>query len=239
MLFRSTGNILIKDFNHFTDRGLYAGIHTNPLNNNIFFTGGERWKTMRQKLSPSFTSTKLKHMNGQMKECTDSLISTIDQTLDRGEHGEDRIEIREMMAKYSTDVIGSCAFGLKLDAINDPDSEFRKHGKAVFSPSFRTKMRVLVIFMQPSLLRIFRIDHFSQATIKFFRDAFQQTIAYREKHNVDRKDFVQHLMKAREELVLNPNPKTEGNECGARIPVEHVEVRGPAFSLNPPDVFQK
>lgn len=207
-MFKPLGHILIKDFNNFTDRGLYAGTHTNPLNNNIFFTRGERWKTMRQKLSPTFTANKLKYMNEQVKECSDGLLSTIGKNLD---DDAGRIEIREMMAKYSTDVIGSCAFGLKLDAINDPDSEFRKHGKTVFQPSLRSKIRVAIIFMQPSLLSIFRVHHYSHRTIRFFHDAFQQTIEYREKHNEDRKDFVQHLMKAREDLVLNPNLKPEGN----------------------------
>lgn len=199
--------MLIKDFNHFTDRGVYAGTHTNPLNNNIFFTGGERWRTMRQKLSPTFTANKLKHMTGQVKECSDSLMASIDSLV---EGSQDEMEIRDIMAKYSTDVIGSCAFGLKLDAINDPDSEFRRYGKTVFQPSIRSKITMAIIFTQPSLLRVFRFHNFSHRTIRFFRDAFRQTIEYREKHNVDRKDFVQHLMKARQDLVLNPNLKPEG-----------------------------
>lgn len=163
---------------------------------------------MRQKLSPTFTANKLKYMNDQVKECSDSLLSTLGKTVDAG---SDQIEIREMMAKYSTDVIGSCAFGLKLDAINDPDSEFRIHGKHVFQPSWRSKVRVAVIFTQPYLLDIFRVHHYSRRTINFFADAFRQTIEYRTKNKVDRKDFVQHLMKAREDLVLNPNLKPEGN----------------------------
>lgn len=201
---------MIKDFNHFTDRGLYAGVQTNPLNNNIFFTCGERWRTMRQKLSPTFTANKLKHMDGQLRECTESLMETVGRNC-AGAEVDSRIEIREMMAKYSTDVIGSCAFGLKLDAINDPDSEFRRHGRTVFQPSLRSKLRVLVVFMQPSLLNLFRVHHYSHRTIAFFRDAFQQTIDYRTEHAVDRKDLVQQLMKARQDLVLNPDLKPEGN----------------------------
>lgn len=146
-------------------------------------------------------------MNEQVKECSVALLSKIKKNISES---KERIETREVMASYSTDVIGSCAFGLKLDAINDEDSEFRKHGKTVFQPSLRSKIRMAIIFMQPSLLSIFRIHHYSHNTIKFFHDAFQQTIKYREKNNLDRKDFVQHLMKAREDLVLNPNLKPEG-----------------------------
>lgn len=149
-----------------------------------------------------------------MKECSDDLLLSLGNTIN---DESDQVEVRDMMGKYSTDVIGSCAFGLKLDVINDPDSEFRKHGKAVFFPSLRAKIRVFFIFMQPALLDIFRINHYAHETIKFFSNAFKQTIEYREKHKVDRKDFVQHLMKAREDLVLNPNLKPEGNILGYRL----------------------
>ncbi|XP_050423195.1 uncharacterized protein LOC126834976 [Adelges cooleyi] len=200
------GRILIRDFSHFTDRGIYSGTHTNPLNNNIFFTGGERWRIMRKKLSPTFTANRLKYMIEQIKECSDSMLNTIGQTMGV-ESG--KMEIREMMAKYSTDVIGSCAFGLKLDAINDPDSEFRKYGKAVCTPSLKSQLWVAIIFIQPALLRLFRMNNYSQKTIDFFRNAFQETIRHREQNNYQRNDFVQHLMKARKDLVLNPDLKDE------------------------------
>ncbi|XP_050540333.1 uncharacterized protein LOC126904972 [Daktulosphaira vitifoliae] len=197
------GRVLIKDFQHFTDRGIYADVHTNPLNNNIFFTSGERWRTMRKKLSPTFTLNKLKHMIEQIKECSDSLLMTLRQTMTEEKCG--KIEIREMMAKYSTDVIGSCAFGLKLDAINDPKSEFRKHGKAVCTPSIYTQIWLAIIFIQPSILRMFRLNNYSKKNITFFQDVFQETIRKRELYGDKRKDYVYRLMKARKELVLNPD----------------------------------
>ncbi|XP_050429640.1 probable cytochrome P450 6a13 [Adelges cooleyi] len=200
------GRVLIKDFSHFTDRGIYYDIHSNPLNGNIFLTGGERWRTMRQKLSPAFTTNKLKYMIEQIQECSDILLKTIGQSIDK-ESG--KMEIRDMMGKYSTDVIGSCAFGLKVDAINDPDSEFRKHGKAVFTPSYKSQLRAAIIFMQPSLVRLLGMNFYSQKTIDFFRDAFQQTIHYRQLNDCQRNDFVHHLMKARKDLVLNPELKDE------------------------------
>jgi len=41
----------------------------------------------------------------------------------------DETEIHDLLGKYATNVIKSCAFGLKLDSMTDEDSEFRKYGR--------------------------------------------------------------------------------------------------------------
>jgi cytochrome P450 family 6 len=55
---------MIKDFDHFVDR---RPIEANPKSNKYFMDmltvmTGERWKTMRNILSPVFTSGKLRNM---------------------------------------------------------------------------------------------------------------------------------------------------------------------------------
>jgi len=48
--------ILVKDFSYFTDHGFVMDPSTTVLGNSLFFSNGQRWRTMRQKLSPGFTS---------------------------------------------------------------------------------------------------------------------------------------------------------------------------------------
>ncbi|XP_036150305.1 cytochrome P450 6k1-like isoform X2 [Monomorium pharaonis] len=66
-------NILIKDFNYFADR------HTSPDTKdrlgyaNLFFIKNPAWKTLRAKLTPTFTSGKLKKMFELMLECGKNL----------------------------------------------------------------------------------------------------------------------------------------------------------------------
>ncbi|CAH1714919.1 unnamed protein product [Aphis gossypii] len=49
----------------------------------------------------------------------------------------DEIGIHDFLGKYATDVIGTCAFGLKLDSMTNETAKFRKYGRQLFKPTFR------------------------------------------------------------------------------------------------------
>ncbi|KAF0770710.1 putative cytochrome P450 6a13, partial [Aphis craccivora] len=199
-------DVLIKDFASFPDRGIYSDFSVNPLSNNLFFMENPQWKTIRSKLSPAFTSGKLKNMYNQIKECGDILMKNID--ILKENHNE--LEIRDILGKYSTDVIGACAFGLKLNSINDDQSNFRKYGKSIFTPSIRALFRELCLMISPSLLKIIRVKDFPTEATEFFQKVFKETIAYRLENKIVRNDYIDYLLQARKDLVLNPNlPKHE------------------------------
>lgn len=54
-------NIMKTDFNHFMNRGiLNVNEKCDPLTGNLFFLDNEKWRNMRIRLTPSFTSGKFK-----------------------------------------------------------------------------------------------------------------------------------------------------------------------------------
>nr|ATB55048.1 cytochrome P450 6CY19 [Aphis gossypii] len=191
--------ILIKDFTHFTDHGFYLDPSINLLSKSLFFMNGQRWKIMRQKLSPGFTSGKLKLMYGQIKDCSKELLNYISKKSSTS----DEIEIHDLLGKYTTDVVGTCAFGLKLDSMTDEDNEFRKHGKKLFKPTLRQLIINMLGMISPTIPNKLKIQQFLPEVIDFFDSTFKEVITYREKNNINRNDVAQTLMQARNELVLN------------------------------------
>ncbi|CAI6365721.1 unnamed protein product [Macrosiphum euphorbiae] len=197
--------ILVKEFSHFTDHGFVLEPSTSVVANSLFFANGRKWKTLRRKLSPGFTSGKLKDAYGQIEECGDEMVNSIVKTLGK----TDRLDVKTITACFSTDVIGTCAFGMKLDTIKNDDSDFRRYVKILFKTTWRQVVVMLLTMICPRVIRLLKIPMFSPEATNFFSKVFADVIKYREDHDVVRNDITQTLIQARKELVLQEISTTE------------------------------
>lgn len=119
--------ILIKDFAHFVDRGIFVDEKTDPMSVSLATMSGNTWKNMRAKLSPMFSSGKLKAMFSTIMDCGVSL----QKYMQNAAINEEVIEVLEIAACYSTDIIASVAFGVAVNSIENPDTPFRRYGRKV------------------------------------------------------------------------------------------------------------
>jgi len=75
-------NVLVKDFNYFTNRYSSVDIKDRLSYANLFFVRNLAWKILRIKLSPFFTSGKLKKMFELMLECAKNLDTYLESRLE-------------------------------------------------------------------------------------------------------------------------------------------------------------
>jgi hypothetical protein len=73
-------NILVKDFQYFTDRVISFDEKLDPLTSKfLFVTKGQLWRQWRTKLTPVFTSGKMKTMFYLVDTCGKELADCLDK----------------------------------------------------------------------------------------------------------------------------------------------------------------
>ncbi|KAH0547200.1 cytochrome P450 6j1-like [Cotesia glomerata] len=180
-------NVLIKDFKFFMDRGMRIYEKHEPLTAHLFFIESKRWRALRPKMTPVFTSGKLKDMFYLLTQCADQLDKYLDQF-----DGKE-VDIREISARFTTDTIGVCAFGLQANALAEEDSLFRKMGKKIFEPSWKNMIKFRVRNFAPQLFEVIGGLFEDRELHDFFVGITRDTIEYRKKNGISRHDFVDLL----------------------------------------------
>ncbi|KAF2897406.1 hypothetical protein ILUMI_08770 [Ignelater luminosus] len=196
--------MLTKDFRHFTNHLNTVNVETDPLSGHLFNLKNAEWKNLRAKLTPTFTSGKMKMMFQTLVNCSDSLTTVID----RYSKEKQAIDIKDIVARFTTDIIGSCAFGIECNSLQNPNSEFRIYGKKVFEITWWESFVRLVAIGWPDVLTHLKLRAFSKEICEFFMNVVRGTVDYREKNDIIRRDFM-HLL-----IQLKNNVKIEENNLG-------------------------
>ncbi|KOC60093.1 putative cytochrome P450 6a14 [Habropoda laboriosa] len=178
--------VLAKEFSSFHDRGIFCNEETDPLSGNLFQLTGKKWRNLRVKLTPTFTSGKIKQMFLILKETGNALEKFL------GDKAQTRstIDVKDIFARYSVDIIMSAAFGITCDSFNNPENEFRYWGKKIFDP--KPLWNALVIWA-PHIFDLFSIPYNERDVTNFFTKMFKETVEYRRSNNIVRKDFLNLL----------------------------------------------
>ncbi|XP_074025901.1 probable cytochrome P450 6a23 [Leptinotarsa decemlineata] len=183
-------SIMLKNFHHFVNRGGYVNEEADPLSGHLFSLEDEKWRNLRTKLTPTFTSGKLKMMFQTLVACTSGLEDIL------SEHSilQDAVDIKDVSARFTTDAIGSVAFGIDCNSLKNPDSEFRQWGKGIFEQSIIGKLRGILLMTLPNnFLHAIGFKVINRTTSDFLMNVVRKTVEYREENNVYRKDFM-HLL---------------------------------------------
>ncbi|CAH0549767.1 unnamed protein product [Brassicogethes aeneus] len=182
--------IMQNDFGNFVNRGMYVNEKADTMSTNLFNLEGGKWKSLRAKLSPTFTSGKLKMMFNTLSECGLGLNDMIEEYARTGEE----LNIKDILQRFSIDIIGSVSFGIECNSIKNPESEFFLNGKRLFSLEFTNILRFLSPIALPhSVLKFFNFNSFNVSVTNFFDNIIKQNVEYREKNNITRPDFF-HLL---------------------------------------------
>jgi hypothetical protein len=89
------------------------------------------------------------------------------------------VDVTEVMTRYTTDVIASCAFGIQSQTLKNSDSEFIMHVRQIFDFTIRRGLVNLMAFFAPSLKSILRLKILDKGTSDYITKTVWDTVEYR------------------------------------------------------------
>jgi cytochrome P450 len=106
-------------------------------------------------------------------------------------------DAREICAKYTTDVVSSCIFNADAQSFTKDKPEIREMGRRImqFSPFLTFIFIAYSIF--PGLMKVYKAKMVHKDVEDFFTNLMYQAVEQREKHPVNRDDYLAYLISMR------------------------------------------
>lgn len=105
--------------------------------------------------------------------------------------------MKDVTGKFTTDLIGTTGYGLKVNSLKDPDAEFRKAGEHFARISTWRGFEMVSMFFLPEIGNLMGFQFFPEKTAKFLDEAFWGTINERIKSGIKRHDLIDLMIELR------------------------------------------
>lgn len=186
--------ILVKDFIYFQDRGTPM-FKNDVLTENLFNLKGPTWRALRYKLTPTFSTSKLRGMFEQISRCGDSMMEKIEELL----KNNNEIESKSFIFVFTLDIIARCAFGLQIKPDSPEFHTFKSSVENLFTISTLTMFKYIVLIVCPKLAEVLNLKLFSDKTTEYFLNMTSSNAKHRKENNISRNDYFQLLLSLKEQ----------------------------------------
>lgn len=185
--------VFTKDFYYFNSRECMEYNAREVSTQNLFFAHGDKWRIVRQNLTPFFSSARMKSMFHLIQKCA----YMFEDMLDYETRMSDVIGAKALMIRYTMDCICSCAFGIDANtqAKDAKENNFTRMGELIFSSSYPGAMKLVGRTLWPKIFYGLGFKCFSTEIDVFFQKLLIGVFESRNYKPSSRCDFV--------DLVLN------------------------------------
>lgn len=146
----------------------------DPLSAHLFSLGGEKWRKLRNKFTPTFTSAKMKLMFPIMLDVAERFRAHLQESVKRN----NELEMKEFCSLFTNDVIGRCAFGIECNSLENPNTEFRSFGRKLVNEPRHSALFLLLLEYFRFIGPLFRVKRVSDDVAYFYMKVARDTVEY-------------------------------------------------------------
>ncbi|XP_015436980.1 PREDICTED: cytochrome P450 6k1-like [Dufourea novaeangliae] len=215
-------HVLVKDFNVFKDRYASPDVTDRLGYANVFMIKNPSWRILRTKLTPIFTTGRLKKMFDLMIVVANDLDEHLEgQKLQNGKV----LEMKDLCANFTTDMIASTAFGLQVNSLKNSHVPFREYGRKIFDYTVYRCAEFLTIFFLPQLTKYTGAKFFGKEATTFLRSVFWDVINQRMQSGEKRNDLIDIL------IELKQKHESEGDLGGFQFSGDDLAAQAAIFYI--------
>ncbi|KAL0895289.1 hypothetical protein ABMA27_011436 [Loxostege sticticalis] len=175
--------VLLGDFESYHSRGINFNDSDLLADNILSISDYPRWKSIRQKMTPLFTSSKLKSMVNIIERSARDFVKMMEN------HKNMRDDPFTAMYTFTTASIGASVFGIDTHMKDTMDSPFLEMSFKSVEPSFLANLKVTISVMFPTLFKILKLKVFGDHE-EFFIGAVKKVLAARKNNPQPVNDFM-------------------------------------------------
>ncbi|CAK1551081.1 unnamed protein product [Leptosia nina] len=186
-------SVMIRDFDHFTDRNTLGTREPKYLSRSILNLKGSEWKAVRSIMTPVFSSSRLKNLIPLIQTCADQLVEFLKQ------YDSKEVDMKQIMGHFTLETISATAFGIRSDALTAEKSQFVKEAeKFNYMPIYKRYFIFFILTFMPGLFRYLNVSFLNMETMSKLNDMLQANKEQRKKTSVKHNDFLQLMLDAAE-----------------------------------------
>ena len=189
--------VLTKDFINFHSRGFETNEKVEPLQGHLFALSGTKWRTLRMKITPIFSTGKLKMMFNTLLEKGICL----QECLRSPAANKETVDIVDIVRRYGIDVVASCVYGIESNSLEGEYSEFKENCQNIFKVKKTVRLIRSITSFIPLFSKMFNFNLFPREASAYFINMVRDILQYREGNNIQRNDFMQLMIQLKNKTL--------------------------------------
>ncbi|CAD0195179.1 unnamed protein product [Chrysodeixis includens] len=187
--------VLTGEFSKFNSRGFLLNPNDVLADNLLFMNDVQKWKMVRQKLTPVFTSARLKNMFYIMDRCARDFVDLVD------DNPQLKKKPYTLVYTYTTAAIGASVFGIDTKTRSTMDSPYVAMMWKALTPTLKGNLILLTANIFPNLYKLLKLKTLGDYE-KPFIGIIKKVLESRKGDTQKRHDFIEICLELKKQGVL-------------------------------------
>lgn len=186
--------ILVSDFKYFDNRFSINNMKGDPIGSCILFIlKNPWWRDVRHKITPAFSTKKIRLTFDLVKESAESLANFL------SDQENSFLDVTDFSRRFTIDIITTTSFGVKVDCFQNKMFDIMERIIGLYDPrNLITMFQARAYFLFPTLVELFNLKLLNGKSTDYLKKLFTSIMEERIVNKTFRNDLIDILLELKQ-----------------------------------------